>query len=135
MVENVFIDRLYLYKNQTVLIDINGKENVAKIKRSVRQGCILSHVLFYQYFEEMMKELIMKVKQGVRIDVLGFVDDIAFCVKTEENFQNILVNVNRILEYIYGMQINKKKVPVIVYSKINIFQLNTKIDYAHIEQV
>lgn len=85
MVEDVFIDRLYLYKNQTVLIGISRKENVTKIKRSVRQGCILSHMLFYQYFEE-MKELIMKVKQGVRIDILGFVDDIAFCVRKRGTF-------------------------------------------------
>lgn len=51
----------------------------------------------------------------------------------EEHFQNILVNVNGILENIYGTQINKKLLQVIVCSKINSFQLNTKIDNAYIE--
>jgi len=50
----------------------------------------------------MMKELRMKVTQGVRIggetiNTLRFADDIAFCAETEEDLQNILNNVDKIL--------------------------------------
>lgn len=81
-----------LYKNQTVLIRIGGKEKVTKIKNGVQQGCILFlfPMLFNIHIEEVMKELRTEIKQGVRIDgetinTLRFADDIAFCAEMEDD--------------------------------------------------
>lgn len=56
----------------------------------------------------------MKVTQGIRIggetiNALTFADDIAFYAETEEDLQNILTNVNKILWDSYRMKLNKKK--------------------------
>lgn len=129
-----------LYKNQTLLIRIDGKEEIAKIKNGVRQGCNLSPMLFNLYIEEVMKELRIEVKQGVRIggetiNALRFADDIAFCAETENDLQNILTKVNKILGDKYGMRLNKKKTKVMACSKTNPAKLNIYIDNARIEQV
>jgi len=84
------------------LIRKDGKEEIAKIKKGARQGCNLSPMLFNLYIEEVMKELRIEVKQGVRIggetiNALRFADDIAFCAETEDDLQKILTNVNKIL--------------------------------------
>lgn len=47
-------------------------------------------MLFNLYIEEVMKELRIEVKQGVRIggetiNALRFADDIAFCAETEND--------------------------------------------------
>jgi len=126
-----------LYENQTLLIRIDGKEEVAKIKKGVRQGCNLPPMLFNLYIEEVMKELRIEVKQGVgeTINALRFADDIAFCAETEDDLRKILTNVNKILWDKYGMRSNRKKTKVMVRSKINPIQLNIIIDDARIEQV
>jgi hypothetical protein len=79
-----------------------------------------------------MKELKMKVTQGIRIggetiNALRFTDDIAFCAETEEDLQNILNNVNKILK--------KKNTKIIECSRTNPTQLDIKIDNTHIEQI
>ncbi|KAE9524312.1 hypothetical protein AGLY_015351 [Aphis glycines] len=111
-----------MYKSQTVIIQIDGKEQAAKIKKGVRQGCILSPMLFNLYIEEAMKELRVEIQKGVRIGgtmvtALRFADDIAFCAEREDDLQNTLVAIDRILKNKYGMKLNKKKTKVMVYSK------------------
>lgn len=68
-----------------------------------------------------MKELRIDVKQGVTIDgetilSLRFSDDIAFCTEMENDVQNILVKVNKILWNKYGMQLNEKNIKIIMCS-------------------
>jgi hypothetical protein len=97
-------------------------------------------MLFNLYIEEVMKELRIEAKQGVRIDrgtinPLRFVNDITFCAETENDLQKILTKVNKILWNKYGMRLNKKKTMVMVCSKTNPVQLNIHIDKARIEHV
>ncbi|VVC40587.1 Reverse transcriptase domain [Cinara cedri] len=97
-------------------------------------------MLFNLYIEEVLKELRVEVKQGVRIggetiSVLRFADDIAFCAETENDLQKVLTKVNKILWDKYGMQLNKKKTKVMACSKTNQVLLNIHIDNARIEQV
>lgn len=58
------------------------KKEEPQIKNGKWQGCILSSMLFNLYIEEILKELRMEVKQGVRIgeetNTLRFADEIDF---------------------------------------------------------
>jgi hypothetical protein len=79
-----------MYKSQTVIIQIDGKEQEAKIKKGVRQGCILSLMLFNLYIKKAMEELRAEIQKGVRIGgtmvtALRFSADIAFCAEKEDN--------------------------------------------------
>jgi len=56
-----------MYKSQTILIKIDGKEQEAKIKKGVRQGCTCRRYYLTFNIEEAMKELREKIQQGVRI--------------------------------------------------------------------
>ncbi|VVC26495.1 Reverse transcriptase domain [Cinara cedri] len=129
-----------MYKSQTVLIRIDGKEQEAKIKKGVRQGCILSRMLFNLYIEEAMKELRAEIQKRVRIGrkmftALRFADDIAFCAENEDDLQNTLVTIDKILKNKYGMQLNKNKTEVMVCSKANLVRLDINIDNEQIKQV
>ncbi|CAI6343800.1 unnamed protein product [Macrosiphum euphorbiae] len=129
-----------MYKSQTVIIQIDGKEQEAKIKKGVRQGCILSPMLFNLYIEEAMKELREEIQKGVRIGgtmvtALRFADDIAFCAEREDDLQNTLVTIDRILKNKYGMKLNKKKTKIMVCSKTNPVRLNINIGNEQIKQV
>jgi len=59
-----------------------------------------------------MKEVRTKIQECDR-----FVDYIVFCAEKEENLQNILIAVDRILKNKYGMQFNKKYTKIMVCSK------------------
>jgi len=71
-------------------------------------------MLFNLYIEEAMKELKAEIQKGVRIGgamvtALRFANDIAFCAEKEDDLQNTLVTINRILKYKYGMQLKQKE--------------------------
>jgi dGTP triphosphohydrolase len=127
-------------KSQTVIIQIDEKEQEVKIKNGARPGCILSPMLFNLNIEEAMKELRAEIQKGVRIGgtkvtALRFADDIAFCAEKEDDLQNTLVTIDRILKNKYEMKLNKKKTKVMVCSKINPVRINKNIDNERIKQV
>lgn len=114
-----YYDRRYiynLYKNRTLLVRTDGKEEEVRIKKGVRQDCNLSSAeLFNLYIEKVMEDLSIKVEQGVKtggetINALRFADGVAFCAETEESLQNVLSNVNKIVWDEYGTRLNKKKI-------------------------
>lgn len=88
-----------MYKSQTVVIQIDGKEQEAKIKKGVRQGCILSSMLLKLYIEEAMKELRSEIQKGIRIGgtmvtYLRFADDIASCTEKEDDLRFVHLSNN-----------------------------------------
>jgi len=85
-------------------------------------------MLFNLYIEEVMKELRLEVKQGVRIgreiiNALRFADDIVFNAETEDDLQKILTKVNKILWDKYGMRLNKKKTKIMSAARQTLFNL------------
>ena len=60
------ITALYMGQEATVRTE-HGMAGPCTIRRGVRQGCLLSPLLFNIYAEAMMKEAMEEVEEGVRI--------------------------------------------------------------------
>ena len=79
----------------------------------MKQGCILSPLLFDIYIEQATnecKEYCTGIKvNGVRIQVLRFADDIAIIAQEETNLKRALESLDDILKNNYKMKINRKK--------------------------
>ena len=69
-----------------------------KIKRGVRQGCVLSPLLFNLYTEHIFRQIdeLPRVKIGGRnINNLRYADDTVLLAETEEDLQKIVDQVKR----------------------------------------
>lgn len=88
-----------------------------------------------------MKELRIQEKQKVKIDgktinTLKFSDDTAFCAEMEDDDrQNILSNINKILWDKYGKWLNNKKDKGYDVQQVKSYSANIQIDKASIEQI
>jgi len=115
-----------LYMRQTAVVRTeHGDSEPGEIGRGVRQGCLLSPLLFSIYAEMMMVEAMEEVDGGVRIggeritDV-KFADDQGMVADTAEGLQNIMDALSRTGER-YDMKINVKKTKVMrVRKKISV---------------
>ena len=86
-----------LYMNQTVTMRINNEESDSGIVgKGVRQGCLLSPLLFKIYAEAMMKEALDGIKDGVKvgrvIQAIRYADDQAMIADSNNGLQNIMNN-------------------------------------------
>ena len=106
-----------LYMNQEAFVRVNGElTEPGIIGTGVRQGCLMSPLLFSLYVEEMMKEAMIDLDKGVQIggnwlmDV-RFADDQGMVASTEQGLQLILDKLNESAKQ-YDMKINAKKTKV-----------------------
>ena len=101
-----------LYWEQDTQIRIgNDMSESLKIKRGVRQGCVLSPSLFNLYMENIFRQIdeLPGVKIGGRnINNLRYADDTVLLAETEEDFQKIVDQVKRERES-FGLLMNAKK--------------------------
>ena len=94
----------------------NGDSEPGEIGRGVRQGCLLSPLLFSIYAEMMMIESMEDVEEGVRVrekllkDV-KFADDQGMVARTEKGLQTIMDSLSKTGKE-YDMKINVKKTKV-----------------------
>ena len=131
------ITNLY-WKQQAVVKTAEGLSNSVNIQQGVRQGCILSPILFNLYSEWMTKE-IEENTEGIKIngDIIRdcrYADDAAMLADTTEKLQKSV----DILESVctdYGMKINTKKTKVMAISKNGRAECKIKIGRDIVEQV
>ena len=89
-----------LYMGQTVMIRIDGiNSKPGKIGRAVRQGCPLSPLLFNIYIEEIVREAMEKVSDGVKVggrlvQAVRFADDQAMVSSTNAGLQRMMDVLN-----------------------------------------
>lgn len=130
-----------LYMRQEVCVKIN-EENTqwVKIGRGVRQGCLLSPMLFNAYAEAMMEEVEEECEDiGVLVggemkrDV-RFADDQAMVANKHDSLQKIMNSLNTAASS-YGMKINIKKTKVMRVSKEGGGVMDIRLDGEKIEQV
>lgn len=128
-----------LYWNQKAAVDIDKRKTEWKsIKRGVRQGCVLSPILFSYYGEIILRSIQdhegIKIG-GVNINNVRYADDTVLIADTTDKLQNLVNIVNETSE-LYGLKINKKKTETMVITKSkDIPALNIKINNTNIKQV
>ena len=88
-----------LYEKQSAIVRWNGSHTKPFfIEKDVRQGCILSPLLFCAYTEQVMREAEITESGGViggrLISNLRYADDTALCGKSPQEINNIVHKVN-----------------------------------------
>src|SRR6476469_603139 len=102
-----------LYMNQEAVVRIaRGESYSGIIGRGVRQGCLVSPLLFSIYAEMMMKEALKNVEEGVRvggelIKDVKYADDQRIVANTEAGLQSLMDRLNITAKH-YDMKINIK---------------------------
>ena len=116
--DNALIANLYWEQDTKIRIGNDMSESL-KIKRGVRQGCVLSPSLFNLYTEHIFRQIdeLPGVKIGERnINNLRYADDTVLLAETEEDLQKIVDQVKRESES-FGLLMNAKKTKTMVFSK------------------
>lgn len=129
-----------LYMGQTATVrTASGMAGPCTIGRGVRQGCLLSPLLFNIYAEAMMKEAMDEIEEGVKfgghqIQAVRFADDQAMTASTKEGLQIIMDKLNEVVES-FKMRINKSKTKVMMIGRGEPEQLRIDIGGTVLEQV
>ena len=129
-----------LYMGQKVRIRIDGEySEQGRVRRGVRQGCPLSPLLFNIYIEEIIKEALEDLEEGIKVGgrwirALRFADDQAMMAGSQEGLQTMMDRLNATSKE-NGMKINKKKTKVMRISKGEQKMVKICIDGEEIEQV
>ena len=110
-----------LYWTQEAAVRIgNGLSNWCKVRRGVRQGCVLSPLLYNLYSEMLMREVI-RDEDGININGTGvsnirYADDTAFIARSPEELQGFLDRLQT-RGAKYGLHINVGKTRVMAISR------------------
>lgn len=116
------ISNLYHDQRSNVKIGNEISEEM-EIKRGVRQGCILSPLLFNAYSEEIIQEALVNETVGIRvngvlINNIRYADDTVIIADKLDDLQRVM---NRILRHSgeYGLSLNIRKTKFMKISKNN----------------
>ena len=128
-----------LYWNQRA--SVRWDRNVSRpfeIQKEVRQGSIISPILFNLYSEFMITEALDEMEgvkfNGVNLTNLRYADDAVILAENEENLQKMMESLNNKCKE-YGMAINAKKTMVMVIGAKAETKCNITIDGLALEQV
>src|SRR5437867_2471892 len=107
-----------LYWRQHAAVRWDGEvSREVDVERSVRQGCVISSILFNLYSEFMIKEAMENVEgikfNGIHITDLRCADDAVLVADKRKKMQKMIDRLNKTCKA-YGMEINVKKTKVMI---------------------
>jgi exonuclease III len=106
-----------LYENtQNRVATGNDAETWFETNAGVRQGSVLSPLLFIMYLDLVIKEVAVDQRTT---DILAYADDIAQLADTEEMLQRRLLIWDKTFEK-YGLKLNYKKTELVVLCRSNV---------------
>lgn len=130
-----------LYWNQTAVLRINNSlvTQELEITNGVRQGCILSPLLFNVYTEMIFQKALDSQQKGIKINGfpinnIRYADDTAILANDLEDLQHILNKINTTGKE-YGLIINTDNTKFMVISREQHNQAQIVIDDKLIERV
>src|SRR2546425_8462096 len=107
-----------LYWRQHAAVRWDGKvSREVDVEMGVRQGCVISPILFNLYSEYMIKEAMKNVEgikfNGINITDLRYADDAVLMADKRNKMQKMIDRLNKTCKA-YGMEINVKKTKVMI---------------------
>ena len=131
------ISSIYDYQEAQSRINTSLSRKV-KITQGVRQGCILSPILFNMYSEEVVNKALENDK-GIVINGKGFTniryaDHTVILADNEQNLQRMPNNSVRVCKD-FGMELNDKKTEVMAIEKKPQTRIKFVVNDKQLEQV
>ncbi|KAG1715012.1 Multidrug resistance-associated protein 4 [Nymphon striatum] len=129
-----------LYMNQSAVMRVGGNtSDKCTLGRGVRQGCLMSPVLFNIYGEAMIQDALHEMDVGVSIGgrsvkAVRFADDTALVASSVSDLQMMMDKLNASVE-LYGMRINEKKTKVMKITRYQYEVINITLKGRKLEQV
>lgn len=129
-----------LYYNQTARVKVEQEvSEKVPIKRGVRQGCVMSPMLFNVYSEAVFEGALKYRHEGVKIggeviNNIRYADDTAIMAESLEDLQTLLNAVNNACKE-KGLSVNTKKTKWMVVGKINIENPKLKLGGKTLDRV
>lgn len=111
-----------LYWDQSAVVKYNNiTTEPATIQKGVRQGCILSPMLFNLYSERIFEEAVRDTSDGIKINGitlnnLRYADDTAVIADSPEALQRLLNQLTAVGDR-YGLRVNAAKTKILIISK------------------
>lgn len=110
-----------LYQNGSTVVKVNVLSKPFKPQKGVRQGCILSPILFNIYGEYIMRRALEDWDGGIsiggrKINNLSYADDTTLIASSEEELARLLSRVEKESELV-GLTINKAKTKIMVVDR------------------
>ena len=114
------INNLYFNQTAHIRIEDSTSEDIV-IKRGVRQGCVLSPLLFNLYSEEMFGLALDEVTEGIRINGetvnnLRYADDTVIMANNIDELQILMDKISSACED-FGLKINVQKTKFMIISR------------------
>uniref|UniRef100_A0A8D8UV16 Craniofacial development protein 2 n=2 Tax=Cacopsylla melanoneura TaxID=428564 RepID=A0A8D8UV16_9HEMI len=129
-----------LYFNQIATVRVQETiTDPIEIKRGVRQGCVLSPLLFNIYSEEIFARALKHDSGGIRVNGtavnnLRYADDTILIAENMQDLQTMLDNVVTASQH-FGLTLNTKKTKYMIITKSNIPPENLYVDGEQLERV
>ena len=110
-----------------------------EILKGVRQGCILSPLLFNLYSESIFQEAVEYLEVGIKvngkpINNIRYADDTVLLAGNEKDLQCLVDRVSSISQS-HGLKININKTKFMIISKQNIENIRIQVEDQNIERV